>query len=306
MLTSQQLQNEILKLKKLNDICILAHSYQTHDILEVADFVGDSFALSQMATTVSNKTVVMCGVRFMAETAKILSPEKKVLLSHADAGCAMAEQMTVEQIKALKQEHPDAVVVAYINTTSLLKTECDICVTSASALKIIKNIPNKKIIFIPDCNLGGWVKEQVPEKEFIFVDGGCPVHKRITVKDVESAKKRYPNAKLLVHPECLLEVSSLADYVGSTTGIMNYAKDSNDKEFIIGTENNIVTHLMYEHPDKKFYPLSVDCVCSDMRLTTLVDLYNCVAGIGGEEITLDNDVMQKAKKSIDAMLAYGG
>lgn len=306
MLTSQQLQNEILKLKKSNDICILAHSYQTHDILEVADFVGDSFALSQMATTVSNKTVVMCGVRFMAETAKILSPEKKVLLSHADAGCAMAEQMTVEQIKALKQEHPDAVVVAYINTTSLLKTECDICVTSASALKIIKNIPNKKIIFIPDCNLGGWVKEQVPEKEFIFVDGGCPVHKRIAVKDVEDAKKRYPNAKLLVHPECLLEVSNLADYVGSTTGIMNYAKDSNDKEFIIGTENNIVTHLMYEHPDKKFYPLSVDCVCSDMRLTTLVDLYNCVAGIGGDEIILDNDVMQKAKKSIDAMLAYGG
>ncbi len=306
MLTSQQLQNEILKLKKLNDICILAHSYQTHDIIEVADFVGDSFALSQMATTAPNKTVVMCGVRFMAETAKILSPEKKVLLSHTDAGCAMAEQMTVDEIKALKRKHPDAAVVAYINTTSLLKTECDICVTSASALKIVKKIPNKKIIFIPDCNLGGWVKEQVPEKEFIFVDGGCPVHKRITVKDVENAKKRYPNAKLLVHPECLNEVSRLADYVGSTTGIMEYAKNSTDKEFIIGTENNIATHLMYELPDKKFYTLSKDCVCNDMRLTTLIDLYNCVNGTGGDEIVLDNEVMQKAKNCIDVMLSYGG
>ncbi|MBP3319643.1 MAG: quinolinate synthase NadA [Ruminiclostridium sp.] len=305
MFTTETLQQEIRRLKKENDICILAHAYQTHDILEVADFVGDSFGLSQQAATAPQKTVLMCGVRFMAETAKILSPEKTVLLSHPQAGCPMAEQLAVEELARLKKEHPDAVVVAYINTTSALKTLCDVCVTSASALKIIQALPQKEVLFVPDCNLGQWVASQVPEKTFHFIQGGCPIHTRVTAQDVAAAKAAHPEAKLLVHPECLPEVSSQADYVGSTTGIMAYAKNSDAKAFIIGTENSIVQHLQFEHPEKKFYPLSKACVCEDMRLTTLMDVYNCVRGVGGEEITLTEEVRTAAQRSIDAMLAFG-
>ena len=306
MLTTTFLQQEILRLKKEKDFCILAHAYQTHDILEVADFVGDSFGLSVQAKGVPQKNILMCGVRFMAETAKILSPDKKVFLSHSMAGCPMAEQMTVGQIRELKKQNPGVPVVAYINTTSELKTECDVCVTSASALKIVKALESDKIIFIPDCNLGSWVAKQVPEKEFIFIDGGCPVHKQITVDRVYAAKKAHPDALLLVHPECIKQVTDLADYAGSTTGIMAYAKNSNNKEFIIGTDNSIVQHLQYEYPDKKFYPLSVNCVCSNMRATTLADVYACVNGVGGEEIVLSKEVMEGATRCIDAMLAYGG
>lgn len=305
MFTTETLQQEIRKLKKENDVCILAHAYQTQDILEVADYIGDSFGLSKQAATAPEKTVLMCGVRFMAETAKILSPEKTVLLSHPQAGCPMAEQLAVEELAELKKQHPDSVVVAYINTTSALKTLCDVCVTSASALKIIRALPQKEILFIPDCNLGQWVASQAPEKTFHFIQGGCPIHTRITAQDVAAAKAAHPQAKLLVHPECLPEVSCQADYVGSTTGIMAYAKDSDAKSFIIGTENSIVQHLQFDLPEKEFYALSKACVCEDMRLTTLLDVYNCVRGVGGEEIVLSDEVRTGAQRSIDAMLAFG-
>ncbi len=305
MLSTREMQDEILRLKKENDICILAHAYQSHDILEIADYTGDSYGLSLEAAKATQKTVLMCGVRFMAETVKILSPDKKVLLSNSDAGCPMAEQLDVELLSALKAQNPDYTVVAYINTTSELKTICDVCVTSSSAVKIVKNIDNDKILFIPDCNLGAWVKEQVPEKEFKFVHGGCPTHLRMSVRDVKKAKAAHPNAKLLVHPECLSEVTKEADYIGSTTGIMDYARKSSDTEFIIGTENSILQHLQFECPDKKFYPLSKDCVCHNMKLTTLVDVYNCVKGTGGEEIILDEDVREKALKCINTMLTLG-
>lgn len=306
MLTTTMMQQEILRLKKENDVCVLAHAYQTHDILEVADFVGDSFGLSVQAASAPQKNILMCGVRFMAETAKILSPEKRVLLSHPQAGCPMAEQMTVQQVRELKKQHPGCPVVAYINTTSELKTECDVCVTSASALKIVRALDAKKIIFIPDCNLGSWVASQVPEKEFIFIDGGCPVHKQVREDEVVAARRAHPEARLLVHPECLAEVTRLADFAGSTTGIMAYAAKSDAKEFIIGTENSIVQHLQFEHPEKRFYPLSVNCVCNNMRLTTLADVLACVSGRGGEEIVLAVEVMRGAKRCIDAMLSYGG
>lgn len=305
MFTTREMQDEILRLKKENDICILAHAYQSQDIWEVADYVGDSYGLSLKAAETSNKTVLMCGVRFMAETVKILSPEKRVLLSNSQAGCPMASQMDVELISQMKEAYPDYTVVAYVNTTSELKTVCDVCVTSSSAVKIVKNIENKNILFIPDCNLGSWVAKQVPEKNLKLVQGGCPTHVRVTVKDVEKARKRYPDALLLAHPECLPEVAACADYLGSTTGIMDYAKKSNAKEFIIGTENSIVQHLQFECPDKKFYPLSKDCVCHNMKLTTLADVYACVAGNGGEEINLSEDVMSKARKCIDTMLTLG-
>ena len=306
MLTTQQMQEEILRLKKEKDFCILAHAYQTHDIVEIADFVGDSFGLSQQAQNAPQKNILMCGVRFMAETAKILSPEKRVLLSHPNAGCPMAEQLTLDELKKLREQYPDHAVVAYINTTSSLKTLCDVCVTSASALKIVKQIPQKKIIFIPDCNLGGWIAEQVPEKEFVFIEGGCPIHTRITEKDVLRAREQHPEALILVHPECVSDVTKHADFAGSTTAIMSYVAKSDAKEFVIGTDNSIVSHLSFDFPDKKFYKLSKICVCHDMRLTTLADVYNCLNDNGGEEIVLDEQVREGAKRCIDNMLSYGG
>lgn len=303
MFTTRQLQDEIIRLKKEKDICILAHAYQSHNILEVADYVGDSFGLSQQAAKASQKNVLMCGVRFMAETVKILSPEKNVFLSHAEAGCPMAEQISVEELKELKKKYPNHTVVAYINTTTELKTLCDVCVTSASAVKIVKNVENKDILFIPDCNLGQWVASKVPEKNFTFIKGGCPSHLRITVDDVKSAKAAHPNAKILIHPECLPEVSAYGDFLGSTTAIMDYAKSSTETEFIIGTENSIVEHLQFTCPDKRFYPLSKNCVCENMKLTTLADIYQCLIGNGGEEILLDETTIQKARVCIDRMLA---
>ena len=305
MLTTRELQDEIIRLKKEKDICILAHAYQSHDIWEVADYVGDSYGLSVQAAKAAQSTVLMCGVRFMAETVKILSPQKRVLLSNSNAGCPMAEQMDVELISGVKKMYPDYTVVAYINTTSELKTICDVCVTSSSAVQIVKNIENKNILFIPDCNLGKWVADQVPEKNIKLLQGGCPTHVRMSKRDVEKARKAHPDALLLVHPECREEVVEKADYVGSTTGIMDFAKKSDAKEFIIGTENSIVQHLQFACPDKQFYPLSRDCVCHNMKLTTLGDVYQCVKGTGGEEIKLDEEVRIKAKRCIDTMLELG-
>ena len=196
MMTTRQLQDEILRLKKEKDICILAHAYQSHEILEVADYTGDSYGLSQQAAKAPQKNVLMCGVRFMAETVKILSPEKKVYLSNSGAGCPMAEQLDVEMLSALKESNPDHTVVAYINTTSELKTICDVCVTSSSALKIVNNIDNDKILFIPDCNLGAWVEKQVPQKTFKFVHGGCPTHLRMSVRDVKKARGAHPGSEV--------------------------------------------------------------------------------------------------------------
>lgn len=301
----KDIQQQIIELKKKNDICILAHCYQSPEILEVADFVGDSFALSVSASKVTNKTVIMCGVRFMAETVKILSPDKKVILSNPDAGCPMAEMMDKEVISQVKEQYPDYKVVAYINTTTDLKTVCDVCVTSSSALKICSKLDSDKILFIPDCNLGNWIAKQLPEKEFKLLSGGCPTHARMSVKDVERAKAAHPNALFLVHPECTPDVVELADYVGSTTGIMDFAEKSECNEFIIGTENSIVTHLQIKCPDKSFYPLSKDCICHNMKATTIVDVLNCCKGVGGDEITLDVKTRLDAKKCIDEMIRLG-
>ena len=302
MLSTSELQKEILRLKKENDVCILAHAYQTHDILEIADYVGDSFGLAKEAKNAPEGTILMCGVRFMAETVKILSPEKKVILSHSEAGCPMAEQLSVEKLKKLKKKHPKASVVAYVNTTAALKCESDVCVTSASAVQLVKDLENDEVLFIPDPNLGAFVKKNVPNKKYYFFDGGCPVHRLVTKDDVLKAKKEHENAPILVHPECNDEVVSLCDFAGSTTAIMDYVRKSDKNEFVIGTENSIVQHLQYEFPEKKFYPLSKECVCKDMRLTTLVDVYNCVKGTGGEEILLDEYTLTNARRAIDNML----
>ncbi len=306
-MTIHEMQNEIQRLKKENDVCILAHSYQGEEICEVADFVGDSFGLSVKASKTPQKNVLMCGVRFMAETVKILSPDKKVVLVRSEAGCPMAEQMDKAEIEAVKQMYPGYAVVAYINTTSELKTVCDVCVTSSSAVKIVKALPNDKILFIPDCNLGDFVARSVPEKEIKLLQGGCPTHARVSREEAEKVKALHPKAKLLVHPECKPAVVAQADFVGSTTAIIDYVREHKDteNEFIIGTELSIAEHLSYEFPDKSFYPLSKDLVCHNMKITTLPDVYRALKGLAGEEITLPEDTLRAARACIDRMIELG-
>lgn len=301
----KDIQEEIIRLKKEKDICILAHSYQAHEILEVADYTGDSFQLSVMASKAPQKTIIMCGVRFMAETVKILSPDKTVYLVNPNAGCPMAEQMDREIISIVKQKYPDYTVVAYINTTAELKTICDVCVTSSSAVKIVNKIENDNILFIPDCNLGDFVAKQLPNKNIKLLNGGCPTHASVDKKDVEIARAQHPNALLLVHPECQPSVCEGADFIGSTSAIMDFAKKSDAKEFIIGTELSIAEHLQYECPDKRFYYLSQKLMCRNMRLTTLIDVLNCVQGISGEEMIMDDETIQQARRCIDKMIELG-
>ncbi|HOU84739.1 MAG TPA: quinolinate synthase NadA [Spirochaetota bacterium] len=300
-----EVQEKILKLKKEQDICILAHSYQSREIVEIADYTGDSFQLSLMAQKTPQKKVIMCGVRFMAETVKILSPEKTVILANPEAGCPMAEQMDKQMIESIKKDFPDYTVVAYINTTAELKTVCDVCVTSSSAVKIVNAIDNKNILFIPDCNLGDYVAKQVKDKNIKLLHGGCPIHAGISVKEAKDAKAKYPDALLLVHPECIPGVVAEADYVGSTSGIMDYASKSDAKEFIIGTEMSIAEHLQYAYPEKKFHILSKKLICVNMKITSLVDVLNSLKGAGGEEINLDETTIRDARKCIDEMIRLG-
>lgn len=307
----REMQDAILKLKKETDTAILAHSYQAREIVEIADYTGDSYKLSVDAAKLDNGNILFCGVHFMAETAKILSPQKRVFLANKNAGCPMAEQMDREMISAIRAEDPERTVVAYINTTASLKTVCDVCVTSSSALKIVKAIDNDKILFIPDCNLGDFVKKNCPEKDVRLLNGGCPTHAAVTVDEVMAAKAEHPEALFLVHPECRPDVVALADYAGSTSGIMNFAMKSDAEEFIIGTENSIVEHLQYDCPDKKFYPVTKNLVCRDMKLTTLPDIYNSLLGIKNgddraSEIIMDDELISSAKKCIDEMIRLGG
>ncbi|MBR6385568.1 MAG: quinolinate synthase NadA [Ruminococcus sp.] len=309
-----ELQEKILKLKKETNTAILAHSYQAREIVEIADYTGDSYKLSVDATKTNADNILFCGVHFMAETAKMLSPEKRVFLANKNAGCPMAEQMDRELISQIREQDPERTVVAYINTTASLKTVCDVCVTSSSALKIVKAIENDKILFIPDCNLGSWVKKQLPEKDIKLLHGGCPTHAAVTVAEVKKIKEEHPDALFLVHPECVPEVVALADYIGSTSGIMDFARKSEYKKFIIGTETSIAEHLQYECPEKIFYPVTKDIVCRNMKITTLPDVYNALVRISDNnspeynscEIIMEQDLISQARKCIDEMIRLGG
>ncbi len=305
------IQREIARLKAEKDICILAHSYQGHEIIETADFTGDSYKLSVDASRVTNKNIVFAGVHFMAETAKMLSPDKRVYLANTSAGCPMAEQMEPGMIEAMKQREPDRKVVAYINTTAALKTVCDVCVTSSSAVKIVSAMPDKKILFIPDCNLGSFVQKKCPDKDIMLLKGGCPVHAAVLPEEAETAKKTHPGALLLVHPECVPAVAEQADLVGSTSDIINFAKKSEAKEFIIGTEISIAEHLQFECPGKRFYIMSKKILCPNMKMTTLIDVYNICNAIGTDdaaenEIIMSDELIAKARVCIDEMLRLGG
>lgn len=300
----REIQDEILKLKKEKNITILAHSYQAKEILEIADYTGDSFQLSVAAKKNSGDTVIMCGVHFMAETVKILSPEKKVILANETAGCTMADQIDSDVVRQLKEMYPDYKVVCYINTTADVKTVSDVCVTSSSAVKIVEKMDADKILFLPDANLGRYVGEQVKNKTVKCFSGCCPIHDSVTVADVKRAKEQYPNALLLVHPECSPEVCALADYVGSTSGIINYAKESEAKEFIIGTEISIAETLSYDLPDKQIHVLTNKLICPNMKVTTLMDVLKAVKG-GGLEIKMDKETIEKARGCIDEMIRLG-
>ena len=303
-MTIREMQEEILCMKEEKDLCILAHTYQSREVTEIADYVGDSFQLSLKARTAPQSSILMCGVRFMAETVKILSPEKTVYLSSPQAGCPMAEQLAPEQVCAEKEKYPGCMTVAYVNTTAELKAVADVCVTSSSAAEIVKKLPAKDILFIPDVNLGAYVQACCPEKKLHFLFGGCPVHSSLTLRDAKRAKAEHPAAKLLVHPECRPEVVAYADYVGSTAGIIEYVARSPKSEFIIGTEISVAEYLGFKYPEKKFYPLSKGLICADMKATTLPDVYRILKE-GAEPLEMNPELLQNARACIDRMLALG-
>lgn len=292
---------KIKQLKKEKNAVILAHSYQNVEIDEVADFVGDSLYLSQKANETNADIIVFAGVYFMAQTAKILSPDKKVLLPRKESGCKMADMINLEQVREFKSKYPNMPVVCYINSTAEVKSECDMCCTSSNALKVVESLNAKEILFLPDNYLGKWVEKKLGNVKINTYAGFCPTHLQIKPEDVTSAREKYPNALVLAHPECHSDVVELADYVGSTTGIMNFVKKSNDKSFIIATEKGVVDRLKRDYPDKEFILIKNNLVCPDMKLNTLQDIYDALAN-EEYEITVDESVAKKAVACIDKML----
>ena len=292
---------EINKLKKEKNAVILAHCYQNIEIDEVADYVGDSLYLSQMAANTDAEIIVFAGVYFMAQTAKILNPKKKVLLPRLESGCLMADMINLKQLREFKLKYPGIPTVCYINSTAEVKTECDICCTSSNALKIVKSLNAPKVLFLPDTYLGKWVESQLETTEVITYPGYCPTHLRIKPQDISDAKKKYPEAKVLAHPECHKEVAILADYVGSTTGIIKYAAESPAKQFIIATEKGVVDRLKRDYPQKEFILIKDNIICPNMKWHTLDDIYNALKN-EQHEINVAGDVAQKALRCIDRML----
>ncbi len=298
---TNELKEKIAYLKKERNATIVAHNYQVDEVQEIADLVGDSFALSKYCADNPSEVIVFCGVHFMAESAKILSPQKTVLLPEIDAGCPMADMVTAEALREEKLRHPGAVVVCYINSSAEVKAESDICCTSSNALKIIKSIPEKDIIFVPDQNLGHYVAEQVPEKNIILWKGFCATHHRIKPEDVMKIRGLHPDAEMLVHPECRPEVVALADFAGSTKQIIDYAASSKADKFIIGTEMGVMFKLKRDNPGKQFYLMSQGLVCPNMKKTTLKSVYDSLKEMK-YRIELEEGIMARARKCLDRML----
>ena len=294
------LVDKIKKLKKEKNAIVLAHCYQNIEIDEVADFVGDSLYLSKMAKETNANIIVFAGVSFMAETAKLLSPNKKVLLPRTESGCFMADMINLDSLREFKAQHPNIPVVCYVNSTAAIKAECDICCTSSNALDIVRNMKVPKVLFVPDTYLGKWVEAQLDGVKVTTFNGFCPTHLRITPKDMEDARTKFPNAKILAHPECHFKVSALADFVGSTKAIMDYVANSSDKEFVIATEKGVVDRLTRDYKDKKFHLIKDTIVCQNMKWNTLDDIYNSLLN-ETHEIFLDETVSEKAMACINRM-----
>ncbi len=292
---------KINKLKKERNAVILAHCYQPVEVDLVADYVGDSLYLSQVASRTNAEIIVFAGVYFMAQTAKILSPDKKVLLPQIEAGCRMADMIDYNQLIEFKSKYPGVPVVCYVNSTAEVKSESDLCVTSSNAVRVIKHLDSDKILFVPDTYLGKWVEKQIGNIEIITYPGFCPTHLQIRPEDIVKARKEHPEALVLAHPECHMSVSDIADYVGSTTGIMKFAKESGNKSFIIATEQGVVDRLRRDYPDKEFYPVKNNIVCPNMKMTSLDDILYVLEN-ETNEINVDEEIAKKAVKCIDAML----
>ena len=300
---NNKIREKIDFLKKKNNSIILAHNYQLPEVQDIADFLGDSLDLAKKATMTKADNIIFCGVKFMAESASILNPNKSVILPDINAQCPMAHMVKNKDLLKLKQENPDAEVVAYINTTAETKTISDICCTSSNGLEIVKSLSSKKIIFIPDKNLGSYIKRFVKNKEIILWPGLCSTHHRIIKDDILNLKKAHPNAEVLVHPECRPEIIDIADYAFSTNGMVNHSMKSKSKEFIIGTEKELCYRLKKENPNKDFYPIK-SAICPNMKKITLEKVLNSLESLE-PKIKLTDEIMVKAKKPLEKMMNVG-
>lgn len=305
-MTQNELIAAIAQVKEETNTVILAHTYQPPEIVDIADITGDSFKLSAVAKELPNQRVIVCGVGFMAETVKILSPEKQVILAAPNAACPMAHQIDPMDVMAFKQQHPEVAVCCYVNTTAALKAVSDVCVTSSSAVDIVKALPNTEILFIPDRNLGSYVAKCLPEKHIILWNGYCPVHDQVKKEDILALKAKYPNIPIAIHPECKGEVVELCDVIGSTADIINFAK-AHEGDVIIATEKGVAEYLnLHETGNKRYIQACGDIlVCPDMKMTTLQEVYNALIGEGGREVTVDEDIAAGARNAIDMMLKLG-
>lgn len=295
---------EIKALKKEKNAVILAHYYVRPEVQAIADYIGDSFYLSKVAVDLKEDTIVFCGVSFMGESAKILNPTKKVLMPDMQADCAMAHMADKETIEKMREKYEDLAVVCYINSTAELKTYSDVCVTSANAVKIVKALPNKNIFFIPDRNLAHYISTLVPEKNFVFNHGYCPVHAQIQTEQVKKAKEEHPNALVLTHPECTEAVVAMSDYIGSTSGIIKFATESQAKEFIICTEDGVLYDLEKKNPEKKFYFTETGPVCHDMKSITLEKILHVLKN-GENEVHVGDLLREQSKMPLERMLELG-
>lgn len=298
------MKSQIEQLKIEKNAVILAHYYAPAEVQKIADYVGDSFYLAKVAKQSDADIIVFCGVQFMGESAKILNPDKKVLMPDLAADCPMAHMVADGIIEEMRQRYDDLAVVCYINSTAELKCKSDVCVTSSNAVKIVRALPNKNIFFIPDHNLGSYVAEQVPEKNIILNDGCCPIHAKITVSQVLAEKEKHPKAKVLTHPECDAAVIELSDYIGSTADIIAYAKKSEAKEFIICTEDGVDYKLITDNPDKRFYYPNPHPCCTDMKLNTLESVLS-VLQKEDKKVIVDDVVRKGALKPLERMLELG-
>lgn len=293
---------QIQKLKKEKKAVILAHYYAPSEVQSVADFVGDSFYLAKIAKKQSDaEIIVFCGVYFMGESAKILNPDKKVLMPDMAADCPMAHMVAPGKIEEMRKNYDDLAVVCYINSVAELKCQSDICVTSSNAIDIVKKLPNKNIFFIPDKNLGRYVAEQVPEKNIIINDGFCPIHNKITKNQILDVKKEFPGATVLAHPECNSDVLKVSDYIGSTAEIIDYVKEDDNKKYIVCTENGVLHQLNFENPDKEFIFVNPTPCCTDMKLNTIEKIYS-VLNNEDNEIVVDEGMRAKAMIPLEKML----
>ena len=298
------LAEEIKKLKEEKNAIILAHYYVPEEVQKIADFVGDSFALAKKAMTTDADIILFAGVMFMGESAKILNPDKKVLMPDMHADCPMAHMATVEKVKQVREQYDDVAVVCYINSTAELKGVSDVCVTSSNACRIVKKLPQKNIYFIPDQNLARFVSKQVPEKNFIFNDGYCIIHHQVSKEQLQKAKEKHPKALVLVHPESKEELCQLADFVGSTAEIIRYATMSDQQEFLIGTELGVLYELKQKNPDKIFYPVVENQICENMKKVTLEKVYETLKN-ESNEVRMPANKVEHALHALDQMMEMG-